>query len=234
MSLPHNRMSLTRFGNPLLQSLVDRSSHVATVSLIGIIHFHTSKLSLRTILIITLCAPFTHTCSGRLDKLLYVPLPSPDDRHSILRALSAKVKLGPDVDLGVIARDPHANGFSGADCAALLREAGLAVLRDGVLSRTSGQKQNSSTRDSKDDGGKSEGGDESSLCITAHHFQYAFEHVLPSVSKKDQARYDRLRDRMARARTRGGAGPSKSQGGGDASDVESSIPPPPSEGGARE
>src|SRR6056300_1047580 len=77
--------------------------------------------------------------SGRLDKLLYVPLPSPDDRYSILCALSKKIKLGPDVDLHGIAHDPHANGFSGAACAALLREAGLAVLRDGVLSRTNGK-----------------------------------------------------------------------------------------------
>ena len=67
----------------------------------------------------------------------------------------------------------------------------------------------------------------SPLQITAHHFQYAFEHVLPSVSKKDQARYDKLRDRMARARTRGGAGSTATAAGrGDASDVESSAPPP--------
>jgi hypothetical protein len=37
------------------------------------------------------------------------------------------------------------------------------------------------------------------------HFNYAFNHVMPSVSKKDQAKYDRIRDRMARARTRGSA-----------------------------
>mmetsp|Transcript_30424 Transcript_30424/g.51868 ORF Transcript_30424/g.51868 Transcript_30424/m.51868 type:complete len:1068 (-) Transcript_30424:96-3299(-) len=150
---------------------------------------------------------------GRLDKLLYVPLPSPDDRHSILCALSKKVKLGPDVNLHTIAHSPHANGFSGADCAALLREAGLAVLRDGVLSRTSTSANEGANKEDKNEE------KEASLQITAHHFQYAFEHVLPSVSKKDQARYDRLRDRMARARTRGGAG-STVAGRGDASDVE--------------
>ncbi|KAL7525775.1 hypothetical protein ACHAXR_001829, partial [Thalassiosira sp. AJA248-18] len=150
---------------------------------------------------------------GRLDKLLYVPLPSPDDRYSILRALSTKIKLGPDVDLHSIAHNHHATGFSGADCAALLREAGLAVLRDGVLSRTSHESGDRSVEK------------ETSMQITAHHFRYAFEHVLPSVSKKDQARYDKLRDRMARARTRGGAG-STAGGKGDTSDVESSVPPP--------
>jgi len=146
--------------------------------------------------------------SGRLDKLLYVPLPSPSDRYSILCALSTEIKLGPDVDLHAIAHDPHATGFSGADCAALLREAGLAVLRDGVLRRTSIAQSESPERIMSAPPADSHVHKEvekeaDSLKITAHHFQYAFKHVLPSVSKKDQARYDKLRDRMARARTRG-------------------------------
>ncbi|CAB9529521.1 metalloprotease FTSH [Seminavis robusta] len=122
---------------------------------------------------------------GRLDKLLYVPLPSVDDRVSILTALSAKVKFGPDVVLDTIGRSEKANGYSGADCAALLREAGLAVLKEDLERKE-----------------KREGVD---LCIEARHFDYAFDHVMPSVSKKDQARYDRIRHRMARARTRGTA-----------------------------
>ena len=48
---------------------------------------------------------------------------------------------------------------------------------------------------------KGDNSKETALQSTAHHFQYAFEHVLSSVSKKDQAWYDRLRDRMARAQT---------------------------------
>ena len=162
---------------------------------------------------------------GRLDKLLYVPLPSSDERYSILCALSKKIKLASDVDLHAIAHNPHANGFSGADCAALLREAGLAVLRDGVLRRTVDDEDNKNSND--------EIANEAPLQITAHHFQYAFEHVLPSVSKKDQARYDKLRDRMARARSRGGVEPTPSttaksteSSGGDASVVESSACPP--------
>jgi len=42
-------------------------------------------------------------------------------------------RVAPDVDLTVIATNSRANGYSGADCAALLREAGLAVLRYGGL-----------------------------------------------------------------------------------------------------
>jgi ribosome biogenesis ATPase len=132
--------------------------------------------------------------------------------------------LAPDVDLHAIAHNPHATGFSGADCAALLREAGLAVLRDGVLRRTTNPTMNNNNGEADSTPTKP-----APLQITAIHFQYAFEHVIPSVSKKDQARYDKLRDRMARARTRGGvvestksASSTGEDGGdiGDTSDVE--------------
>ena len=67
---------------------------------------------------------------GRLGKLLYVPLPSADDRVSILSAIAKKVHLANDVELQSIGIDPRCNGFSGADLAALLREAGIAVIRE--------------------------------------------------------------------------------------------------------
>jgi len=123
---------------------------------------------------------------GRLDKLLYVPLPTPDDRVSILKALAKRVNLSPDVNLDEIARSPRADCFSGADCAALLREAGLAVLRDSAAARVNGETK------------------VGPLQVCRNHFDYAFDHVMPSVSKKDQKMYDRMRDRMARARSRTG------------------------------
>jgi ribosome biogenesis ATPase len=128
---------------------------------------------------------------GRLDKLLYVPLPIPSERVSILRALSSNVSLGPDVDLERIGGSPRAEGYSGADCAALLREAGLAVLKEEMAASLS--------LSSDEKGGSVE------LRIMAKHFDAAFDSVMPSVSKKDQARYDKIRDRMARARSRGAA-----------------------------
>jgi ribosome biogenesis ATPase len=127
---------------------------------------------------------------GRLDKLLYVPLPTPSDRVSILKAISGGIKLGPDVNLDEIGTSARAEGYSGADCAALLREAGLAVLKEDVAHLQSTNNSDGVT-------------DVASLCITARHFEYAFNHVVPSVSRKDQARYNKMRDRMAHARSRG-------------------------------
>ena len=44
--------------------------------------------------------------------------------------------------------------------------------------------------------------EEEPLRIAARHFEAAFHAVVPSVSKKDQAHYDKIRNRLARARTR--------------------------------
>lgn len=42
---------------------------------------------------------------GRLDKLLYVPLPTPEDRLSILKTITRSVPLGKDVLFKPIAYD---------------------------------------------------------------------------------------------------------------------------------
>ena len=60
---------------------------------------------------------------GRLDKLLYVPLPTKDDRLQILQTLCRNVPISADVDLKKIAHDAHCDGYSGADLSALVREA---------------------------------------------------------------------------------------------------------------
>jgi ribosome biogenesis ATPase len=58
---------------------------------------------------------------GRLDKLLYVPLPDPQGRGSILRTLVRKVPLAADVDVTNIGESAQCDGFSGADLASLVR-----------------------------------------------------------------------------------------------------------------
>jgi ribosome biogenesis ATPase len=64
-----------------------------------------------------------------LDKLLYVALPGPEARAAILQAQTQRTPLFVDVDLGAIGRSPRVQGFSGADLAALVREAAVLSLR---------------------------------------------------------------------------------------------------------
>lgn len=117
---------------------------------------------------------------GRLGKLLYVPLPVAEDRVSILVALCRRVSLCVEgserVDLEAIGRDNRCDGFSGADLAALLREAGLAVLQE---YRT----------------GPAEV--ELSPIVGARHFETALQRVRPSVAAEDRLRYEAVRGHIA-------------------------------------
>lgn len=65
---------------------------------------------------------------GRLDKSLLCDLPDLDDRVDILRALSGKLELGPDVKVEDIAE--RTEGYSGADLQAVLYNAHLEAIHD--------------------------------------------------------------------------------------------------------
>lgn len=67
---------------------------------------------------------------GRLERLIYVAPPDAAARADILRAASRNTPLAPDVDLDALGHD--LDGYSGADCAAVLREAALAAMRESM------------------------------------------------------------------------------------------------------
>ncbi|RAW33743.1 Nuclear valosin-containing protein-like [Phytophthora cactorum] len=118
---------------------------------------------------------------GRLDKLLYVPLPQASERHQILKTISAKCAMASSVQLEAIAADPRCEGFSGADLSALVREAGITALRE--------------TDFSKFDAGVTR------LGIEHHHFISAFDRVFPSVSRADQRMFDRMKKNLRKSRS---------------------------------
>ncbi|MEV4464180.1 AAA family ATPase [Micromonospora echinofusca] len=71
---------------------------------------------------------------GRLERLVYVPPPDGPARAEILRASARNVPLAPEVDLAELGED--LDGFSAADCAALVREAALAAMRESLTAST--------------------------------------------------------------------------------------------------
>ncbi len=66
---------------------------------------------------------------GRFDRQIVVPLPDLEERKPILRVHSRDKRIGPDVDLEVVARGTP--GMSGADLANLVNEAALHAVRRG-------------------------------------------------------------------------------------------------------
>jgi SpoVK/Ycf46/Vps4 family AAA+-type ATPase len=67
---------------------------------------------------------------GRLERLVYVPPPDAAARADILRAAGRNTPLADDVDLAALGADLE--GYSAADCAAVLREAALTAMRESL------------------------------------------------------------------------------------------------------
>ncbi|MEU5851957.1 AAA family ATPase [Saccharopolyspora shandongensis] len=67
---------------------------------------------------------------GRLERLVYVPPPDAEAREAILRAAAKNTPLASDVDLAALAAG--LDGYSAADCAALIREAALTAMRESL------------------------------------------------------------------------------------------------------
>ena len=125
----------------------------------------------------------THTHKRRLDKLLYVPLPSADARAGILQTLARSTPVAASVDVRAVAASDRCDGFSGADMAALLREACVQALRS-----------------QRTDAAAEGGGPLASPWVTREHFDAALKVVMPSVSRADARRYDELRRKLRRSR----------------------------------
>lgn len=64
---------------------------------------------------------------GRLERLVFVPPPDAPARALILASAARRSPLAPDIDLEELGR--RTEGFSAADCAALIREAALTAMR---------------------------------------------------------------------------------------------------------
>lgn len=109
---------------------------------------------------------------GRLDKQLFVELPDSSERSEILHTVAKNTPLY-GVDLSVVAKDERCRNFSGADLAALVREASVLALRD-ILK-----------------------GSASEVQVTPLHFEKAFGKVRPSVSDTERHRYYAMRERLA-------------------------------------
>ena len=126
---------------------------------------------------------------GRLDKLLYVPLPDSLGRLSILRTHCRRAPVDAETDLEKIASDIRAENFSGADISALVREASLEALKEA---------QNAHRAKAIESGGMQKDLIMSKIIVKHDHFNAAFSKVLPSVSALARKRYDQMHAALKR------------------------------------
>ena len=149
---------------------------------------------------------------GRLDKLLYVQLPRASEREAILLKVCKKMPLDADVELGALAARACVEGYSGADLAALAREAGVAALaemfyQDGVpcdSTAVSDSDAAAAAAAASEGKGKQAGSvnAEGKLVVGLRHFETALGKVQPSVSRAENRKYERLKGSLRRSRSK--------------------------------
>lgn len=116
---------------------------------------------------------------GRLDKLLYVDLPSSDERKEIFHTVSRQLPFesGAVRDHVAALVSERCDGYSGADLAALVREAGVIALK-----RTLGSFDSDETP---------------TVLVHLNDFEQALAKVTPSVSAQQRRKYEVLRSKLS-------------------------------------
>jgi transitional endoplasmic reticulum ATPase len=122
---------------------------------------------------------------GRLDQLIYIPLPDLPARQGILEATLKKSPVASNVPLSFVAQKTE--GFSGADLAELCQRAAKAAIRDAIAAEELKRQAN----------GDASMEDETIIAIrqeiTRRHFEEAFAGARRSVSLTDLGKYDNFR-----------------------------------------
>lgn len=127
---------------------------------------------------------------GRLDKTLYIELPSAEERYEILTTLvkANHTPVASDVDLRAVANHDKCRNFSGADLSSLVREAAVLALKKKFFHGHQIRELDAS--------GYYEGDDDDDVVVTNEDFAGALHSIKPSVSDRDRARYEKLNKRM--------------------------------------
>lgn len=82
---------------------------------------------------------------GRLDQLIYIPLPDEKSREQVLKANLRKSPLAKDVDLSYIAKVSH--GFSGADLTEICQRACKLAIRESIEAEIKREKEKAQNPD---------------------------------------------------------------------------------------
>ena len=128
---------------------------------------------------------------GRLDQLIYIPLPDYKSRLAIFHAATRKAPLDAAVDFEVLARSTH--GFSGADISEICTSASKLAIREAILSA---EERKKAAEDDEDEESSSDSSKKTTqavgeqMLITKRHFNHAMSRARRSVTAKDLVLFD--------------------------------------------
>ncbi|XP_071823249.1 transitional endoplasmic reticulum ATPase isoform X1 [Apostichopus japonicus] len=158
---------------------------------------------------------------GRLDQLIYIPLPDEPSRVSILKANLRKSPIAEGVDLIYLAK--VTNGFSGADLTEICQRACKLAIRQSIEEEIRKQRER---RDNPDLDMEIEDDEDPVPEITKDHFVEAMKFARRSVSDNDIRKYEMFAQTLQQSRgfgtnfrfpdeaSAGGPAPASGSGGG--------------------
>ncbi|CAH8658706.1 unnamed protein product [Heterobilharzia americana] len=129
---------------------------------------------------------------GRLDQLIYIPLPDESSRVNILKANLRKSPIAKDVDLNYLAKVTQ--GFSGADLTEICQRACKQAIRECIAAEITAERERKTKPNAMED--DSDPVPE----ITRHHFEEAMRFARRSVTENDVRRYEMFAQTLQQSR----------------------------------
>lgn len=114
---------------------------------------------------------------GRLDQLVYLPVPDQDSRIAIFKACTRNSPLAPDISLDNLAE--RTEGFSGADITEVCQRACKLAIRQHIADAQAGLEEK-----------------DRCTVITSAHFEEAFDKARKSVTPADIKKFERFQASM--------------------------------------
>ncbi|KAF0310329.1 Transitional endoplasmic reticulum ATPase TER94 [Amphibalanus amphitrite] len=131
---------------------------------------------------------------GRLDQLIYIPLPDDASRISILKANLRKSPIAKDVDLDYMAKMTH--GFSGADLTEICQRACKLAIRQAIEADIARERQRLQNPDMDMEMEEEDPVPE----ISRAHFEEAMKFARRSVSDNDIRKYEMFSQTLQQSR----------------------------------
>ncbi|KLT43524.1 putative cell division cycle protein 48 [Cutaneotrichosporon oleaginosum] len=138
---------------------------------------------------------------GRLDQLIYIPLPDEASRLSILQATLRKSPIDPRVDLNYLAKQTA--GFSGADLTEICQRAAKLAIRQSIeadIRKELDRKEKTEAAGGDVDIMDEENDEDEVPSITVDHFEEAMKFARRSVSDADIRRYEMFSSTLQQSR----------------------------------
>merc|ERR1719378_371873 len=143
---------------------------------------------------------------GRLDQLLYIPMPDYESRLSILKATLRKSPVSPEVDLEFLAQ--NTDKFSGADLTEICQRSAKLAIRESIARDMERERLRAQAIEDGEEppDEDEEMSDEPPEMIQKRHFEEAVRSGRRSVTDQQLMQYSSFATTLQQARSAVGAG----------------------------